>query len=603
MTTPDFTKPYCLVHKDGKAWYASGPVVRSWHLADLPRPATGHPVISMVPYTQLRERGYVTHDGNEPVISLVPEVYEEVDLADLVDVELPVRLASEPTFDPPDHVFADVLSRVVDQEIRRGEGSNFLISRRADTDIADFGPDIANAVFGRLTRNEIGAYLSFCFYDGERYFIGSSPERHLTYERGRVLMTPICGTLPRRDLHTREDLVAFLSDPKEINELFQVVDEELKMMSRICGKGGVVRGPYLREMSALVHTEYVLDGWATMDPIEAFRESMYAATMVGSPLENAARVIHRHEYESRRYYTGALVLMGLGPDGDEYLDSAITIRTMEVTPDGHVVIRSGASIVRDSVPAKECLEVRAKAAGLLAAISSPTQATPYLDGFVDDEVTGVLNARNDHLSRFWIDRQSGQVAAHPQLVGRSVLLIDNEDQFTQMLKHVLEHQGLKTTICDYRDADIAYTGHDLVLVGPGPGDPNDLDHAKMARLHAIVADLIARRQPFLAVCLGHQVLCRTLGMTVSPVDPPLQGVQKEVDLFGRPERVGFYNTFFAQAPATAPEGVEVAAGPDGRVIALRADRFHSFQFHVESVLTTNCVPILQEALVRLLSRA
>ena len=38
-----------------------------------------------------------------------------------------------------------------------------------------------------------------------------------------------------------------------------------------------------------------------MDPIEAFRESMYAATMVGSPLENAARVIHRHEPESRRY--------------------------------------------------------------------------------------------------------------------------------------------------------------------------------------------------------------------------------------------------------------------------------------------------------------
>jgi phenazine biosynthesis protein phzE len=599
---PDFTQPYCLVHRDGKVFYAAGPVIRSWLLDDLPRP-TGHPVISMVPYTQLRERGYLTHDGNEPIISLVPEVYREVELTEVVDFATPAHLVGEPTFDPPDEVFARTLSRVITEEIQRGEGSNFLISRRCDAAIAGFGPAVANVIFGRLTRNELGAYLTFCFYDGERYFIGSSPERHLTYQRGQVLMNPICGTLPRKALNTRADLVEFLSDPKEINELFQVVDEELKMMSRICGKGGVVHGPYLREMSSLVHTEYVLDGSATMDPIEAFRESMYAATMVGSPLENAARVIHRHEPESRRYYSAALVLMGLGPEGDEYLDSAITIRTMEVTPDGHAVIRSGASIVRDSIPAKECTEVRAKAAGLLHAISSSEPATPYLDDFLDEQVTQVLNARNEHLSRFWMDRQSGLVAADPHLVGRSVLLIDNEDQFTQMLKHVLEHQGLKTTICDYRDADIDYAEHDLVLVGPGPGDPNELTHPKMARLHTIVADLLTRRQPFLAVCLGHQVLCRTLGMSVGPVDPPLQGVQKQVDLFGRPERVGFYNTFFAQAPSTLPAGLELSAEPDGRVIALRARDFYSFQFHVESVLTTNCVPILQEALTWLLNGA
>src|SRR6266536_700444 len=526
---PDFTQPYCLVHRDGKVFYAAGPVIRSWLLDDLPRP-TGHPVISMVPYTQLRERGYLTHDGNEPIISLVPEVYREVELTEVVDFAPPAHLVGEPTFDPPDEAIARTLSRVITEEIQRGEGSNFLISRRCDAAIAGFGPAVANVIFGRLTRNELGAYLTFCFYDGERYFIGSSPERHLTDQRGQVLMNPICGTLPRKALNTRDDLVEFLSDPKEINELFQVVDEELKMMSRICGKGGVVHGPYLREMSSLVHTEYVLDGSATMDPIEAFRESMYAATMVGSPLENAARVIHRHEPESRRYYSAALVLMGLGPEGDEYLDSAITIRTMEVTPDGHAVIRSGASIVRDSIPAKECTEVRAKAAVLL-------------------------------------------------------------------------HQGLKTTICHYRDADIDYAEHDLVLVGPGPGDPNELSHPKMARLHTIVADLLTRRQPFLAVCLGHQVLCRTLGMSVGPVDPPLQGVQKQVDLFGRPERVGFYNTFFAQAPSTLPAGLELSAEPDGRVIALRARDFYSFQFHVESVLTTNCVPILQEALTWLLAGA
>src|SRR5262252_898819 len=114
---PDLTKPYCLIHQGGKLFFAAGPVTKSWLLDDLPRP-TGHPVISMVPYTQLRERGYLTHDGNEPIISLVPEDYREVELADLVDFTTPVRLAGEPTFEPPDEVFAQTLSRVITEEIR-----------------------------------------------------------------------------------------------------------------------------------------------------------------------------------------------------------------------------------------------------------------------------------------------------------------------------------------------------------------------------------------------------------------------------------------------------------------------------------------------------
>ena len=73
------------------------------------------------------------------------------------------------------------------------------------------------------------------------------------------MMDPISGTLPRKDLQKQADLLAFLTDPKEVHELFQVVDEELKMMARICGKGGVVRGPFLKEMSSLVHTEYRLE--------------------------------------------------------------------------------------------------------------------------------------------------------------------------------------------------------------------------------------------------------------------------------------------------------------------------------------------------------
>lgn len=595
----DFTRPYCLVDRDGATTFYSGELVRSWALADAPGPAAGRPVVSMVPYSQIRERGFLCHGEDEPILSLVVASQQPVDLADVADVSAPVTLVGEPTFAPDDKEFTEQVARVIAEEIRRGEGSNFLLSRQCQVVLANFSAEVAHTILARLVRNETDAYMSFCFFDGDQWFVGASPERHLSHSGGTVMMNPICGTLARSALQDRSDLLDFLNDPKERNELFQVVDEELKIMSRICSSGGRIKGPFLKEMGEVVHTEYVLEGRATLGPMDAFRESMFAPTMIGSPLENAARVIHRHETASRRYYTSAIVLRKEDEDGQEVLDSAITIRTMEVDTSGRAVIRSGASIVRDSVPERECQEVHAKARGMLRAIASPEHRGPFLDAYVDDAVRDVLTSRNDVLSRFWMDAQ-GDDHTSTVLAGRTVLVIDNEDQFTEMLRHIIERLGMKVSMARYEEVDLTLGGFDLVLVGPGPGDPNDLSNPKMSRLRDIVDGLLASGTPFLSVCLGHQVLCRALGLEVVAVDPPLQGVQQVVDLFGREEAVGFYNTFFGLAPTQPPAGVEVAAGADGRVIAVRSPSFVGFQFHVESVLTRNCTAIIREALEHLL---
>ncbi|MFN8074455.1 MAG: anthranilate synthase family protein [Kineosporiaceae bacterium] len=590
---------YCYTHRQGTTVLYRGELVRVRRLDDLPQPRPGLPVISLVPYAQIRERGFLTQDGDEPILSLVVSSVEEVDVATLPDV--PVTVVEGPVVEPSDAEFEDVVQRIIDDEIRRGEGSNFLISRRSQLRLADFSADVAHTILRRLARNEANAYLTFCFSDGgDSWFIGASPERHLTHRDGTVWMNPICGTLPRPALTGKDALLEFLTDAKEVNELFQVVDEELKIMSRISSAGGVIHGPFLKEMGEVVHTEYVLEGAATLPPIAAFRESMFAPTMVGSPLENAARIIHKYEPESRRYYSSAILLHEVDDAGRETLDSAITIRTMEVSAQGVAQIRSGASVVRDSVPAKERAEVTAKAAGMLRALGGGEPGGPMLEGIVDDEVRAVLAGRNDVLSRFWMDAQ-GESHTVEALVGRSVLIVDNEDQFTEMLGHIIERLGMKVTMARHTDI-LDVDGHDMVLVGPGPGDPNDLDHPKMATIHRLTRELLASGKPFLSVCLGHQVLCRSLGLAVEPHDPPLQGVQQVVDLFGVAEPVGFYNTFFGRVPAVAPEGVEVSAWPDGRVVAVRADRFVGFQFHVESVLTRNCTSILRGALEHLLVR-
>ena len=105
----------------------------------------------------------------------------------------------------------------------------------------------------RLLERERGAYWTYCFFTGDRYLVGASPERHVSVHGGDVRMNPISGTFRLRgptDAGERKArLLEFLADEKEIYELFMVVDEELKMMCDICHEGGQVLGPFLKPMT------------------------------------------------------------------------------------------------------------------------------------------------------------------------------------------------------------------------------------------------------------------------------------------------------------------------------------------------------------------
>jgi phenazine biosynthesis protein phzE len=597
------SKPYCIFYKDGRLTRVEGSIREVDTLALLPQRSGDFPLasISLVPYCQIRERGFEARSGGEKIRTLVVERVEDLSVESfLASSEVPISIPDDLTFNLSDEQFTTAVRTVIDDEIKRGEGSNFLISRKCAGQIAAFEPGMVNTILKRLIQNETGAYCTFCFHDGERYHVGASPERHLSYFGKTVMMNPICGTLSKTDLKTRADLIEFLLDPKEIHELFQVVDEELKMMAKICRFGGYVEGPYIKEMRTLLHTEYLLRGESDLAPLGALELSMFAPTMIGSPLENAARVICKYENEPRRYYSGVLVFLGQDEHGRDFLDSSITIRTMEIDGQGRFVIQSGASIVRDSVPEKECAEVKAKARGLLVAMSQTKSTAPVMPGLMDHTVERALNDRNQNLSRFWKDKQSLPPAS-ARLEGTKVVIVDNEDEFTYMLQHMLEHLGLATSVVQGMDAGVEIDRDVLVIVGPGPGDPNNLADVRIRNVHRLTQQLLAEKRKFLAVCLGHQVLSAVLGFKVVAVDPPLQGVQERIDLFGKSEIVGFYNTFFAlQDHDREPAGLNVCANPEGRIYALKSPNFVSFQFHLESILTQNGTEILQDALWGLL---
>src|SRR4051794_3916240 len=536
-------------------------------------PEDGHIADRLVamPFRQVRERGFEAHDDGTPLVVVEVETELEFSVEQIVDAidDTGVDLADRGGFDIDDAAYADLVEAIIRDEIGQGEGANLVVGRHYRAEVADWDAAKALTVFRRLLEREHGAYWTFVFFTGDRYLIGASPERHVSVHGDQVRMNPISGTFRlTSDGEVRRQLLDFLRDEKEIYELFMVVDEELKMMCDICNEGGQVLGPFLKPMSHLVHTEYLLAGRTSRGPRAVLRDTMYAATVTGSPVENACRLIKQYETEGRGYYGAALAILGRDAQGGPVVDSPIVIRTADVDLDGRLTVTAGATLVRDSDPAYEVAETHAKAGGILSAFGlvppAPASGANVTELVNDEDVLLTLNQRNRRLSSFWLTDQAG-APPDPRLRGKSVVVLDGEDDFVNMLRHVLGVLGLTSSVVRYDDyAEGCLDGFDLVIVGPGPGDPRDDADPKMVTLRAATARLLDEGRPFLAVCLGHQALCHELGIPLAYKDIVFQGTQSPVEIDARTEPVGFYNTFVGRAAPDVelPEGVRVESDPE-----------------------------------------
>ncbi|MGA5515054.1 anthranilate synthase family protein [Streptomyces pseudogriseolus] len=625
---PHDDRPFALLrrrtpgHDHDVVELLTGPVAARERLADLPDEG-----LALVPFRQIRERGFDVRDDGTPLLVLTPEERREFPLAEAL-AALPahdVRVEGG-GFDVGDEEYARIVGRVLDEEIGRGEGANFVIRRTYEGTVPGFGRADALALFRRLLEGERGAYWTFVVHTGEnrghegpsaegrgwetggRTLVGASPEVHVRASGGTVVMNPISGTYRYpAEGPTPEHLLRFLADGKEIEELSMVVDEELKMMCTVGDRGGVVIGPRLKEMAHLAHTEYELRGRSSLDVREVLRETMFAATVTGSPVQNACRVIERHEAGGRGYYAGALALLGRDEGGAQTLDSPILIRTADIDAAGRLRVPVGATLVRGSDPAGEVAETHAKAAGVLAALGvrpGRPREESVRPGLADDpRVRAALDGRRASLAPFWLRMQERS----EELTGHA-LVVDAEDTFTAMLAHVLRAAGLEVTVRRYdepglREAVLTHEGP--LVLGPGPGDPSDTADPKMRFLRELTAEVLAdSRHGVLGVCLGHELIAAELGLDIVRKEVPYQGAQTEIDLFGRPETVGFYNSFVAHcdeeaARELAAHGVEVSRAANGEVHALRGPGFAGVQFHPESVLSLNGAAVVRELMGQL----
>ncbi|MBM3488089.1 MAG: anthranilate synthase component I [Alphaproteobacteria bacterium] len=423
-------------------------------------------------------------------------------------------------------------------------------------------PAPPSEIFRRLRRRNPAPYGALMNLGAREHLVAASPEMYVRVQGDRVETCPISGTIARGAdaLGDAAQILTLLASDKEAAELTMCTDVDRNDKSRVCVPGSVrIIGRRQIEMySRLIHTVDHVEGRLRpeCDALDAFLAHAWAVTVTGAPKRAAMQFIEDHERSPRRWYGGAIGMIGF----DGGLNTGLTLRTVHIR-DGIAAVRVGATLLFDSDPEAEEAETRLKAAALLDAIRRPEAET------------------------------AGARAARPSFAGRRLLFVDHEDSFVHTLASYFRETGATVTTrrADAARARLMREAFDLVVLSPGPGTPDDF----------AVPETIARARaaglPVFGVCLGLQGIVVHFGGTLARLAVPAHGKPSLIRnlggriLDGLPERfvAGRYHSLIADR-ASLPAALRVTAeSEDGHVMALEHahEPIAAVQFHPESLLS------------------
>ncbi len=223
-------------------------------------------------------------------------------------------------------------------------------------------------------------YLYFLRFP-EVTVVGASPEPMVRLREGTVISRPIAGSRPRGQTPEEDALFAaeLAEDPKELAEHVMLIDLARNDVGRVVSFGTEKMDEVMavERYSHIMHMTSQVSGQLApgKGPIDVLRATLPAGTLSGAPKVRAMEIIDELEPTKRGVYGGVVGYL----DFSGNLDTAIAIRTMTVTPDGHASVQAGAGIVADSDPASENAECAHKAAALLSAVAMTRAAAAAAD--------------------------------------------------------------------------------------------------------------------------------------------------------------------------------------------------------------------------------
>jgi len=188
------------------------------------------------------------------------------------------------------------------------------------------------------------------------------------------------------------------------------------------------------------------------------------------------------------------------------------------------------------------------------------------------------------------------------------LILDNYDSFTfNLYQYVAELGGNPVVFRNnridldaVRDLEITH-----IIISPGPGNPYTPGDIGIAE--ELIDYAFEERIPLLGVCLGHQILAKHYGATVSRAPSPYHGKASAIRLengsplfsgLGREIRAMRYHSLCAEENSMPGELKITALSGDGVVMAIEHLRrpLYGVQFHPESVGTPSGKKIIRNFL-------
>lgn len=176
---------------------------------------------------------------------------------------------------------------------------------------------------------------------------------------------------------------------------------------------------------------------------------------------------------------------------------------------------------------------------------------------------------------------------------KKILFIDFEDSFTHNVIQEIKQRGAKVDILHWHNfSDV--THHDLLVLGPGPGHPDDYQV-----LYPLVKAWINAGKKIFGVCLGHQIFWRVRGAIVTRSEKPLHGQKVKLSLspewqtyLGCKEEIWVqrYNSLCVRGDTIAHRPDELWQIQADELIMSKSDQYLTYQFHPESVGTL-CRPL------------
>ena len=356
------------------------------------------------------------------------------------------------------------------------------------------------AFFERLRERNPAPYEFFLNLGQGEYLVGASPEMYVRVTGDRVETCPIAGTIARGEgaMADADAIRTLLTSPKEESELTMCTDVDRNDKSRICVPGSikVIGRRQIEIYSRLIHTVDHVEGRLRpgFDALDAFLTHMWAVTVTGAPKNWAMQFIEDHEAAPRRWYGGAVGMIGF----DGGMNTGLTLRTAHITG-GVAAVRVGATLLYDSDPAEEERETVLKARALLETLAEAGQQTGLARPAAEpDEVLA----------------GSGPASGGLAGTGLRVLLVDHQDSFVHTLAGYFREEGAEvaTLRAGFDTGLLDEFAPDLVVLSPGPGRPADFDCDKL------LSALDERGLPAFGVCLGLQAMVEHAGGSLGLLD-------------------------------------------------------------------------------------